>query len=837
MVNSVQRVNGAYGGLSIYAMPEMLGEDEVRDIVVRAAEEVGIVPGKPTDPGASKRESWMFSAIVPRQNEVSYTPKLGVNVIETIRLVTDRDPDASKAVTNFLLLMGNGYKASAVKTLASGDTRNDPRGSAYIRDFDSRVGQEYGGGMDALVNVFNLSLVWQGAIAVELELSEDLRTVVDVHPVDPARIVMRRDPDTHRLRRGIMDEKGEFKELPPRQFRYVPFHPGVGNPYGRSPILAALTALFFKIQLLEDLRLVVHNQGNPRLDVTVVLESINRAIPAYLKQKGNEDKLRAWVTARINDVAKAYKALKPDDSLVHGDNITIDYKGPSGGFNFPALSEILDNQIVAGLKQLPVMLGRNEGATTTHATIQWQVTALQIDAMRRVTKRVIEWIHTTALEFEGVAAKGRCEFEPIRASDREAEARAEAQEIANAISKRDAGWITNDDASNDIVGHDAVAEPLPLPSPEPVPGEDDVPERMVRDGKSRRDRADEWRATGGRERAAQRGRGARDDRGQVRHAGSPDGGCRDQHEPEAGTRAVAPHRDQRLRLEFSREGLFVVGESGERVATLADISHKREPDTSYPMTPIAARLYTRADGTPDHEKILDDLIDGVLPEVEDRWRELSESYPGRAVANGEQEPGEWFDTDAGREWLGRFRTMLTDHYQVVFNVRGQVALDELGIDATFRLENPDVIAALEEFGLARVTGMADVTLETLRSILSDGLTDGDHPSVIARNIRAAISGMSGARAETIARTETAEAYGRASIETYRRNGVGKKSWLTANDSKVDAPCGEYQREGVIGIDELFGGAHDYPPAHPRCRCAIVPEIDNWGEPDDPWIGQ
>lgn len=828
-----------------------IGDEEFRAIVERAVVAAGLVSGRPVDDvNRTSRLGWSYSSIIPRQNTRSFTPKQGANTLETIRLVIDRDPDASKAVMNFLLLMGKGYKTKAEIERANGTVAEDKAGTSYLHALDRRVGGEYGGGMNAVVNVNNLSLIWQGAIAMWAEMSADLSEIIDVHPVDPSLITFQREKDTGRLMRGVFDEHGNFAELNQRQFLYVPFHPMVGNPYGRSPLLAALTALFFKIELLEDLRAVVHNQGHPRLDVTVALEMISKAVPAHLRQVGREAELGQFVQGEIEKVAQAYRRMKPDDSMVHGDNIAIDYKGPNGSLDFKSLSEILDNQIVAGLKQLPVLLGRNEGATTTHATVQWEIFALQIEALQYIHKRALEWFHTLALAVKGFTSVAHDSFVSPETKDRKAEAEARQVEIANEIALADRGWQTEDEGANNIVGHGAVAPPKPAVAP--VAAAAAVTTKGVGHGEVRIDHPSVRVTVGGGIRASHRAGVVRDDHRQAgnpqRHAGG------EQH---VGQQPVAGEPVRAERAEVPEHERLTVAIDGIPVEDEDDGT-----DTSYPFhrpNPQRAAWYDywvgidylprgrdtsikswtikkRADGAVDHEANLDDLIDETLPDVKARWSKLSDDFPSRDVADGKTTPDKWFGTDAGLEWLGSFRTLLTDHYARTFDVRGQIALGELGIEGVFRLENPDVLAALDEFGLERVAGMAEETVAQVLTALEQGLANGDHPREIARSIRAKIDGMSATRAYTIARTETAHAYSYAAQECFSRNGVKKKEWLSAGDSHVDPPCPSYVDEGAIGIDERFGGEHMYPPAHPNCRCALIPNLDGFEELDEPWIG-
>jgi hypothetical protein len=60
-------------------------------------------------------------------------------------------------------------------------------------------------------------------------------------------------------------------------------------------------------------------------------------------------------------------------------------------------------------------------------------------------------------------------FSEIRAAEIFRDAQTEQLRIANATAKRDTGWITQDEASNEVTGSDAVAEPKAPLAPATVP--------------------------------------------------------------------------------------------------------------------------------------------------------------------------------------------------------------------------------------------------------------------------------------------------------------------------------------------------------------------------------
>lgn len=697
------------------------------------APEITITAGKPTDALQRQRlASWSFGSLVPRQNLTNYRTREGKTVLETLHLVRDRDPDAALAVSNFLLLVGQGYE-----TAARNGEEVDEQASAYLRELDARVGSEYGGGMDALVDVLVLTLVTQGAMALEIEVADDLTEVADYHPIDPARITAKREKDTQRLMWGMQLQRGTpgtdqdgFLEFSPRQFRYMPLHPDVDDPYGRSPILAALTAVFFKVQVLEDLRAVVHNQGYPRIKASILEEVIANNLPA----NATPQQRQALVKDLQKDLQSSFAALNPDDALIFPSSVDVGYLGiPSGTLvDVKALADLLDKQIVSGLKHLPILLGRNEGATTTHATVQWKIFVLLIESLRRKVKRLLEWGHTTALQVAGYQSRAHVSFEDLQTNDRLVDAQALETESRAWSMLVDRGWATDDEAAQAILRHDAEGTPVPAPEP------------------ARRPR-------------------------QTRRLPS--------------TR-VAPHETERTALE--------------------EALHEQVAD-----------LFIR---------LLDDYpFDAVAEQVA--------GLTTLDVAAIEESVAAWFAARAGRQWADGMTTLIVEHYVSAYTVGGQLALDDLGITVGFKLKNPDVLQALRDLGAERVTGITDVTRQQMVNQLVAGFEAGEGIPEYGRRLRGLVEGMTRRRSELIAVTETASALGKSSLETYARNGLKLKGWLTTGDARVTPGCQENADASPIAIDEAFPSGHMHPPRFPSCRCALIPILDDYEAPEAPWTGE
>jgi len=144
-------------------------------------------------------------------------------------------------------------------------------------------------------------------------------------------------------------------------------------------------------------------------------------------------------------------------------------------------------------------------------------------------------------------------------------------------------------------------------------------------------------------------------------------------------------------------------------------------------------------------------------------------------------------------------------------------------DAARLLLNADALQALlDRFGITiRTVGLH--RLDELAGILADGLEAGDGPDELARKIRHLTTNS--AQAYRIAATETARALSAAAVAEYADADIATKGWLNANDQRVCPICKANEDAGDIPLDAAFPSGEPFPPAHPLCRCAIVPGVE------------
>ena len=167
---------------------------------------------------------------------------------------------------------------------------------------------------------------------------------------------------------------------------------------------------------------------------------------------------------------------------------------------------------------------------------------------------------------------------------------------------------------------------------------------------------------------------------------------------------------------------------------------------------------------------------------------------------------------------------------------GQEALKYVGSEADFDIENAG------EFIRKNTTRFAkEITAKTaqdLRVLIAAGVDQGEGADDLAARIENYV-GFSEVRSSTIARTETIRGGAAADIEAWTQSGVVSKTiWYTALDERVDDFCSLLHGQEVdlgdsfMNEDSLiehgiqpYGGSLDIPPAHPNCRCVLIPVVD------------
>lgn len=109
--------------------------------------------------------------------------------------------------------------------------------------------------------------------------------------------------------------------------------------------------------------------------------------------------------------------------------------------------------------------------------------------------------------------------------------------------------------------------------------------------------------------------------------------------------------------------------------------------------------------------------------------------------------------------------------------------EEIGAEDPWKVEDSRLMTFLSQRE-SRIRDASRRIWEDIKAVIEKGLTQGDSNADIASQVRSAFNGISKERADTIANTEVAAAYGFARHESMQGLGIEQKEWLSSGLTTV-----------------------------------------------------
>jgi hypothetical protein len=143
--------------------------------------------------------------------------------------------------------------------------------------------------------------------------------------------------------------------------------------------------------------------------------------------------------------------------------------------------------------------------------------------------------------------------------------------------------------------------------------------------------------------------------------------------------------------------------------------------------------------------------------------------------------------------------------------------------AALLLRPPDAFQRLLESQGIALKDMSQTTVRDIGNAVADAIDLGMSAERSAKNIMRQVA--SPARALSIAITEQNRAISFATVERYKQGGLQQMEWEVSDPCKICA-----QNAGqVVQIGQPFKSNDTQPPAHPHCRCVLLPVIPDFGD--------
>lgn len=175
---------------------------------------------------------------------------------------------------------------------------------------------------------------------------------------------------------------------------------------------------------------------------------------------------------------------------------------------------------------------------------------------------------------------------------------------------------------------------------------------------------------------------------------------------------------------------------------------------------------------------------------------------------------------------GSVRDILRRMLQQSADLGVSVAIEQfegIGYGFNWTLANQAAAEWVERYTVQLYDGISQTTNRRLTTAIADWIENGDTLTDLRRELEPIFGRQ---RAELIASTEVTRAYAEANELAYRESGIASgREWRTAEDERVCPVCGPLEGE-QRPFGQSFGDGVNNPPAHPRCRCWIVPVVED-----------
>jgi SPP1 gp7 family putative phage head morphogenesis protein len=150
-------------------------------------------------------------------------------------------------------------------------------------------------------------------------------------------------------------------------------------------------------------------------------------------------------------------------------------------------------------------------------------------------------------------------------------------------------------------------------------------------------------------------------------------------------------------------------------------------------------------------------------------------------------------------------------------------LEQVGMAFDFNMANVRASKWASQYSYELIRDMNDTTQQRMQQAVNDWFLER---STTVRDLAKELEATFGRkRAQLIAITETSRAAAQGSITGYEQSGIVQEmEWLAAKGERTCPVCNGLHGERTT-LRGQFPGGYGPPPAHPRCRCTILPVVE------------
>ncbi len=382
------------------------------------------------------------------------TPKFPLEYLGILEILSIWNPDISQALSIIVNLGNTGHEISV----------DGKAGDSVLNRINELAPKIYhsGGGVDGLVNHFLRQISLMGALSGEWVVEDNVRDGIRDAVVVPVRSIRFKREDG--VFKPYQYTGGNFNQayipLNPATYSYSPVQTMDDDPYGIPGFYAALKNIEVQLDSIGGISQIVRKMG--------LLGFLDVSLKIPEQKAGESDSAyRIRLGKRLKDYAASYSANFSKGVAVHYDDQEAKHNnvGSTAAAGAKTVFNLNEEQILSALDVPPSMMGRSYSTTETYAEVDYDRFITRLANARRLIKRFVEKGYNLDLALAGINATVSLKFNQNSGFKEGEKAEAEGKKIENVISKRDAGFISDDEAARELGYEKATGQRQPERDP------------------------------------------------------------------------------------------------------------------------------------------------------------------------------------------------------------------------------------------------------------------------------------------------------------------------------------------------------------------------------------
>lgn len=403
----------------------------------------------------------LFSSLVAEFQAIS--PDFPVQLLPILENLAMYNSDVSYAVTNIIELGNTPYTVYFDDKIPEAQSKEM---SLFLSTKNDKI---YRGGLNSLINDLLSQIAITGVASVELvpnERLDDIKEVVLVAVPSIKFVYNSTEKSYQEHQQGNLLGGGRvdsLKKLNPLTYKYYPLQRFSDKPYGIPPFLAALEAIQIERPMINNMKNIVQKVG--------AFGFLSILVNAPSQHQG--ELTPAYTTRMENYLGNVYRQAEKgfNKGIVAGFKGTHEFKIEGSSNTVQGASDLfklVSEMKFSGLKQDPLMFGRNFNVAETLARVIMAKLTTKIANYQKIVASVLQDLLKLRLLLAGYNVdKVEVEFSPSMIGDKLKEEDAYSKQIDNNVKLYDRGIIGQVQVANNL-GYDQPDQEEPRTSAVPA---------------------------------------------------------------------------------------------------------------------------------------------------------------------------------------------------------------------------------------------------------------------------------------------------------------------------------------------------------------------------------